>query len=106
MRTNADSRRKSHAYAGNGEYRSPPMRLRSLAILGAVVLVVPPLIAFAMSSTSQEYLEAVNAKPDLDRGAHYFTTCANCHGARGGGSVDGRIPRIGGQYFRVIVRQL
>src|SRR5690348_14025173 len=82
------------------------MRLRSLVILGAVVLVVPPLIAFAMSSTSQEYLEAVNARPDLDRGAHYFTTCANCHGARGGGSVDGRIPRIGGQYFRVIVRQL
>jgi cytochrome c553 len=59
-----------------------------------------------MSATSQEYLEAVKAKPDLDRGAHYFATCANCHGGRGGGSVDGKIPRIGGQYFRVIVRQL
>ena len=82
------------------------MRLRSLVILGALVLVVPPLVAFAMSSTSQEYLQAVNATPDPDRGAHYFTACANCHGARGGGTVDGRVPRIGGQYFRVIVRQL
>jgi len=82
------------------------MRLRTLAILGAVVLVVPPLIAFAMPSTTQEYLQAVNATPDLERGAHYFTTCANCHGVRGGGTVDGKVPRIGGQYFRVIVRQL
>ena len=82
------------------------MRLRTLVILGAVVLVVPPLVAFAMPSTSQEYLQAVNATPDLERGAHYFTICANCHGARGGGSVDGKVPRIGGQYFRVIVRQL
>ncbi|HEY6924346.1 MAG TPA: c-type cytochrome [Steroidobacteraceae bacterium] len=81
------------------------MRLRSLVILAAGVLV-PALVALAMPSTSQEYLEAVNAKPDLDRGAHYFTSCANCHGRKGGGSVDGRVPRIGGQYFRVIVRQL
>ncbi len=81
------------------------MRLRSLAILGAAVLA-PSLVAFAMSSTSQEYLEAVGARPDPDRGAHYFATCANCHGVRGGGSVDGKVPRIGGQYFRVIVRQL
>lgn len=81
------------------------MRLRSFVILGAAVLA-PSLIAFAMPSTSQEYLQAVNATPDPDRGAHYFTMCANCHGVRGGGSVDGKVPRIGGQYFRVIVRQL
>ncbi len=81
------------------------MRLRSLVILGAAVLV-PSFVALAMSSTSQEYLEAINARPDLDRGAHYFATCANCHGVKGGGSVDGKVPRIGGQYFRVIVRQL
>lgn len=81
------------------------MRLRSLAILAAVVLA-PSFVAFSMPSASQEYLEAIKAKPDLDRGAHYFVTCANCHGAKGGGSVDGRIPRIGGQYVRVIIRQL
>jgi len=81
------------------------MRIRTLFVFGAMVLV-PSFVALAMSSTSQEYLEAMKAKPDLDRGAHYFVTCANCHGARGGGSVDGKVPRIGGQYIRVIVRQL
>lgn len=81
------------------------MRLRSFIIFGAVVLA-PSLVALAMSSTSQEFLEAVNAKPDLDRGAHYFVTCANCHGVKGGGTVDGRVPRIGGQYVHVIIRQL
>ena len=81
------------------------MRLRSFVILAAVVLA-PSFVAFAMPSTLHEYLEAVNAVPDLDRGAHYFTICANCHGARGGGSINGKDPRIGGQYFRVIVRQL
>src|SRR6185437_4637989 len=87
------------------ELRSLPMRLRTLVTVAALVLV-PSFLAFAMSSTSQEYLEAVNARPNPDRGASYFTTCANCHGVRGGGSTDGKVPRIGGQYFRVIVRQL
>jgi cytochrome c553 len=81
------------------------MRLRSFVIPAALVLL-PSLVALAMPSASQEYLQAVKSVPDLDRGAHYFTTCANCHGPRGGGSVDGKVPRIGGQYFRVVVRQL
>jgi cytochrome c553 len=63
-------------------------------------------VAFAMSSSTQEYLEAVKASPDLERGKHYFSTCANCHGIKGGGSVDGKVPRIGSQHFRVVVRQL
>ena len=81
------------------------MRPGTLVIVAALVLV-PSFLAFAMSSTSQEYLEAVSARPNLDRGASYFTSCASCHGVRGGGSTDGKVPRIGGQYFRVIVRQL
>jgi len=81
------------------------MRPRTLCLLAAIVLA-PAVIAIAMPSASQEYLEAVKATPDLDRGAHYFTICANCHGAKGGGSVDGKVPRIGGQHFRVVARQL
>jgi len=42
----------------------------------------------------------------VTRGAQYFATCAGCHGAKGEGKVDGQFLRIGGQYFRVIVRQL
>ena len=81
------------------------MRPCTLALLGAIVLV-PSFIAIAMPSSSQEYLEAVKATPDLDRGAHYFTICSNCHGPKGGGSIDGKVPRIGGQHFRVVARQL
>lgn len=81
------------------------MRLRTHLMLAGIVLL-PAIGALAMSSANQEFLEASQAKPDLERGAHYFSTCANCHGPRGGGKVDGKVPRIGGQHFRVIVRQL
>jgi cytochrome c553 len=81
------------------------MRPSTLFVLGALLLTASSMVS-AMPSGAQEYLEAVNAKPDLDRGARYFTVCANCHGSKGGGSVDGKVPRIGGQHFRVVVRQL
>ncbi len=76
----------------------------SLILLGGVLL--PAATALAMSSAYQEYLEATQAKPDLERGAHYFATRANCHGPKGAGKVDGKVPRIAGQYFRVVARQL
>lgn len=54
----------------------------------------------------EEYADAVRSKPNLDRGAALFETCATRHGAAGGGTTDGSIPRIAGQHFRVIVKQL
>jgi cytochrome c553 len=81
------------------------MRPRTLFVSGALA-VLPSLLVFAMPAGSQEYLEAIKATPDPERGAHYFVVCSNCHGVRGGGSVDGKVPRIGGQHFRVVVRQL
>jgi cytochrome c553 len=81
------------------------MRLCTLLILGSIVLL-PSRMAIAMPTAAQEFLEAMQAKPDLDRGAQYFATCANCHGIKGGGKVDGKVPRIGGQYSRVVARQL
>jgi cytochrome c553 len=81
------------------------MRPSALFALG-VILFTPSCMVFAMPTGAQEYLEAVNANPDLERGAHYLTICANCHCSKGGGNVDGTVPRIGGQHFRVVVRQL
>jgi cytochrome c553 len=81
------------------------MRLGTF-LTSAVVVLLPSVVALAMSSATQEYQGAVRAMPDLDRGAHYFSICANCHGVRGGGSTDGKVPRIGGQYLRVVARQL
>lgn len=87
------------------------MRLRSFSILRSFPILLclamlPAAEAVAMSVPEQEFQEAVHAKPDLERGSHYFETCARCHGPRGGGTASGEFPRIAGQYFPVLIRQL
>jgi cytochrome c553 len=72
-------------------------------LLAAVAL---PLVALAASTARKEYLDAVRSKPDPERGAVLFENCATCHGPGGGGTIDGSIPRIAGQHFKVIVKQL
>lgn len=48
----------------------------------------------------------LKAKPDLARGEQLFAQCASCHGADGGGETNGTTPRIAGQHFRVLAKQL
>jgi cytochrome c553 len=62
--------------------------------------------AFASSAVTQEFNAVLAKKPNLANGAHLFRTCAQCHGPNGGGSESGDVPRIAGQHFAVIVRQL
>jgi cytochrome c553 len=81
------------------------MRRINLRLIGCAVAALSS-IAFAMPTAYQEFLETLQARPNLDRGAQYFTTCATCHGVQGGGTRSGEFPRIGGQYYRVLVRQL
>jgi len=72
----------------------------------ALVLCILSAEAHASSSSTQE-LNAVLAKTaNLEHGAELFQTCAACHGANGGGSLNGDVPRIAGQHYEVIVRQL
>lgn len=80
------------------------MSLRHLPIL--FCLALPAWEAYGMSVPEQQFLEATRATPDLERGARYFDTCAACHGPLGGGTANGEFPRIAGQYFPVLVRQL
>jgi cytochrome c553 len=68
--------------------------------------MLAPLPVSAMPVVQQEFLEAMQAKPALNRGADSFTTCAACHGPNGAGTADGAIPRIGGQHLTVLVKQL
>jgi cytochrome c553 len=69
-------------------------------------LLLPAAVVFTMPAAQQEYLEVMQAHPDPERGAQYFATCAGCHGPRGGGTISGEFPRIAGQYFPVLARQL
>lgn len=75
----------------------------ALCILWAVAV---SLQAVGASSASQESGEALRSRPNLDNGAQLFLTCEACHGPAGGGTVDGQIPRIAGQHFSVLVKQL
>jgi len=75
----------------------------AIAALCAALLTT---VAVAASATLQDFAEAVRSTPNLAHGAELFTRCAQCHGPAGGGSDDGSIPRIAGQHFNVLVRQL
>lgn len=77
-----------------------------LSILAATALFLVPFAAAAASTSRSEFESAMHAKPDLAHGAELFQKCAACHGPTGNGADDGSIPRIAGQHFRVLVRQL
>jgi cytochrome c553 len=79
---------------------------RKCETLAALILLLVPLAVQAASTARTEFESALRAKPDLAHGAELFQKCAVCHGAAGNGADDGSIPRIAGQHFRVLVRQL
>lgn len=72
----------------------------------ACLLILLSSGADAASPARTEYQAALRATADPDHGAELFTQCASCHGADGQGLPDGSTPRIAGQHFRVIVKQL
>ena len=43
---------------------------------------------------------------DPDAGARLYGQCAACHGADGAGSAEGSTPRIAGQHYSVLLKQL
>jgi cytochrome c553 len=72
-------------------------------LLAALLL---PLVGLAASPARQEFQDVLAAEPDEARGAVLFETCSGCHGPDGDGTTDGAIPRIAGQHFQVLARQL
>lgn len=77
------------------------MNLR--AIWGLVCL---PLLAAGAESSKQEFAKVMALKPDESRGRELFEACAACHNPEGGGTTNGSVPRIAGQHYRVLVRQV
>jgi cytochrome c oxidase subunit 2 len=72
----------------------------------ASLFMLLPFVAAAASPAQSEYQAALGAKPDFEHGAELFTQCVACHGAEGLGLPDGSTPKIAGQHFRVLVKQL
>jgi cytochrome c553 len=69
-------------------------------------LLLVPLLAAGAESSKQEFSKLMSLKPDEARGRELFEACAACHGPDGGGTSNGSVPRIAGQHYRVLVRQV
>lgn len=79
------------------------MKIRP-SMLAALLLL--PLVAGAATREQKEFEQIMALKPDRDRGAALFQGCVECHGADGGGASTGSVPRIAGQHYAVLVRQV
>jgi len=88
-----------------GIHRARIMKTQLFAVGLLAALIAPPL-ASGSSNAAQESSDTLNSRPNLDNGAELFRSCAVCHGSTGGGTQDGRVPRIAGQHFTVLVKQV
>ena len=81
------------------------MRTRSgrKALLALMCL---PLVSLADTAANREIKQVLALAPDAEHGRELFEQCAACHGPDGGGTTNGAIPRIAGQHYRVLVRQV
>ena len=70
------------------------------------MLLLLSLSAGAAESVKSEFNAAMRAKPNADHGAGLFAQCVACHGEQGNGDPNGSTPRIAGQHFRVLAKQL
>ena len=68
-------------------------------------LIGLPLFAWG-ASASKDLAQVLAGKPDASHGAKVFEQCVACHGPDGGGEVSGSVPRIAGQHYRVLARQI
>jgi cytochrome c553 len=78
------------------------MNLR--ATLG--LLMCMPLLASGAEVAKQDFNRVMAMKPDESHGRELFAACAACHNPDGGGNTNGSVPRIAGQHYRVLVRQV
>ncbi len=60
----------------------------------------------AESAPRADFNQVIASQPDVARGQELFEKCSVCHGKDGGGTADGSVPRIAGQHYRVLARQI
>src|SRR5690348_15316940 len=85
--------------------------MNSRAFISSLALIVGAAAAFMSTPTlavsnQALYSQALRLKPHPVHGAQLFELCASCHGLDGGGTTDGAVPAIAGQFAPVIVKQV
>ena len=76
--------------------------LRGAMVLSALLLTA----CAAFSLASREYSLALRSQRHSAHGAEVLSHCVSCHGRGGEGTEDGKVPRIAGQHFQVLIKQL
>ena len=72
----------------------------------AWIALISPAFALAASTAQRELAEVLRSTPDYSHGVDRFAQCVACHGVDGGGETNGATPRIAGQHYRVLAKQL
>jgi cytochrome c553 len=72
----------------------------------ATVLAALALPLAAAESQRQELQRVLRATPDAEQGRELFLQCVSCHGSDGAGQENGNTPRIAGQHYEVLAKQL
>jgi cytochrome c553 len=70
------------------------------------VLILMPASTFGAEKAKSELSEVFRVKADAVRGAELFAQCTTCHGQDGNGEPGSSTPRIAGQHYRVVAKQL
>jgi len=81
---------------------------RRILASGILTLVAfTPLCAISTNANiSEEMIQALALKPNLDNGKEIYRLCASCHMKNGWGKKDGSFPVIAGQHRNVLIKQL
>lgn len=72
----------------------------------AAALLSASMVSTAANRELREVAAVMALRANPTRGEQIFMQCARCHGADGAGVAAGTVPRIAGQHYRVLVRQL
>jgi cytochrome c553 len=65
-----------------------------------------PVLALGAATATSDLQRATSAKPDIQHGDELFIQCVSCHGGKGAGQENGNTPRIAGQHYSVLLKQL
>lgn len=79
---------------------------RTFAGALASALIAVAMLAAASPATADAVPATRQRAPDAQRGAALYAPCAACHGADGAGVPAGTTPRIAGQHYSVLLKQL
>jgi cytochrome c553 len=75
-------------------------------ILLPLLLTLLPLAAQAQWNESAEQLQAMQAQANAENGKTLFQPCIGCHRDDAAGRTSGAYPRLAGQHFTVLLKQM